>query len=137
MAKKKINVRKDYSYKTKKSPPKYDRAGIARKNLYLILRGPDLNATQIIEENEELKEFAARKSIKLKFLQAKDEADFILKIKDGNVWAAGIVHHLGSLNDEDGKIKTALQRILISSEEVREDGSYIDSLQKLLDQLKD
>ncbi len=130
--KKKVNVRTDYSYEAKRSLPQYAKSTVPRKTLYAIVRGPGLNAAQTILENEELKAFALKKRIKLKFLQAKTEEDLIQFIKDANVWAAGIILNLGSLEDRSENIIKAIRKILISTKEVRGEDSYVEALEKLL-----
>jgi hypothetical protein len=134
MAKKKVNVRKDYSYEHKKSPPQYGRAAIARKNLYVILRGPGLDPNEFPAENEELKSYALKHGLKVKFVQAKDAEAIVTAIKEANVSAAGIVLNMGEIEDESGKINAAIRKILISTIEVREEGAYLESLKELFNQ---
>ena len=131
MAKKKVNVRKDYSYAAKKSLPKYKPAKIARKLQFLILRGPGLDANQVIQENIQIKKFADQQLIKLKFLTATTEDSILKALKEGNTWAAGIALHLGSLTDESGKIKKVISQILCPTLIVNDD-EYEIALQKLI-----
>lgn len=125
MPKKKVNVRKDYSYATKKSPPRYKRASIPRKPFYMILRGPDLDPREVIEENEVLKEIARKARFKLKFLNVKTTEEAIRALKDGNTWATGAVLTKAGLEDEDESLKRVIQKILysviVTSEKVTND----------------
>ncbi len=127
----KVNVRKDYSYAAKKGPPKYGAATEPRKTLYLVLRGPGVDMSKSAEENAELKAYAIKSRIKFKFLQAKSESEVIQFIKEANTWAAGIVVHLGDLEDSSGNIEQAIKKLLISTAEVRENGSYVEALKVL------
>ena len=77
MAKKKVNVRKDYSYAAKKSLPKYKPARIPRKMQFLILRGPGINADRILKENAEMKDLATQEQVKVKLLVAVQEEAFL------------------------------------------------------------
>jgi hypothetical protein len=132
MAKKKVNVRKDYSYETKKSPPKYAPSRTPRKPFYLILRGPGMNPTQVIEENEEIKTFAKKDRLKLKFLAAKTLDDAIKILKEALPWATGAVFNQGDLvDDETGKLKRTISKLLYPTVMIQSDGSYEDALEKL------
>ena len=132
MAKKKINVRKDYSYETKKSLPVYKRATVQRRKQILILRGPGFDQQTMIEENEELKIFATLKHVKIKILQARSEEEMIQFIKESNVWASGALYALGSLADESGAIQKASKKILIPALKVPSNGSFHETLKKFI-----
>ena len=129
---KKVNERKDYSYSAKKGPPKYKPAKIPRKPNFLILRGPGLDPRQVIEENNELRAFAEKKQVKIKFLQAHTEDEMVKMLKESNTWATGVVLNRATLTDETGKIKKTNTQILCATEELGSDGSYLTALKKLI-----
>jgi len=133
MAKKKVNVRKDYSYEAKKRLPAYKPAKIQRKIIFLILRGPGLNHEATVEENEDLKKCALLKHKKLKFVQVKSIEDAVDAIKDSNTWAGGVVFNAGNLVDEAGAITKAIKSILIKTREVKGHGACVKALEKLIE----
>ncbi len=132
MAQKKVNVRKDYSYAAKKSLPKYKPASIARKPQFLILRGPGFDPRKITEENIQLREFADRKLIKLKFLQANTADEMVKVLKDGNTWATGIILVPGGLIDESGILQKTMSKLMCATTQVTEDETCQIALANLL-----
>jgi len=133
MAKKKVNVRKDYDLEARDMVV-YKRSRIPRQMQFMILRGPGLDVQAAIEENEEMKKLSLRKRFKLKFMQARNVDEVILHLKDANTWATGVIYNLGDLKDESQLIKKTIDRILITSLEVKETGkinSILEALQTL------
>ena len=133
MAKKKVNVRKDYSYEAKKRLPSYKPAKIQRKILFLILRGPGLDEDETLEANEALKKFAVLKHKKLKFVQVKTVEDAIKTIKESNTWAGGVVFVPGDLKDDEGSFQKAIKSILIKTLQVKENDECKDAFAKLIE----
>lgn len=132
MAKKKVNVRKDYSYAAKKSPPKYAKASIPRKPFFLILRGPGLDPRGVIEENEIIKAYAAKKRLKVKFLAAKTVDEAVKTFKDALPWAGGAVFNPGELTDDSsGTLKRTLSKLLYPTETIEAGDSYEEALERL------
>lgn len=131
MAKKKVNVRKDYSYEAKKGPVQYKRASVPRKSQFLILRGPGLDPRLIIEENARLRVFEDKEKIKLKFLLAKTEEEIVKILKESNSWANGAVVNLGELLDESGAIKRTLGKVLYKAVKVSDSNLYESAILKI------
>lgn len=113
MAKKKVNVRKDYSYEAKKSLPAYAKSKVARKSNFLLLHGPEVNLLGLNELNLRLKEFAKKKTIKIKILVATSESDLNLALKESNTWATGAILSLGTISPEAQALKLMLKKMLI------------------------
>jgi hypothetical protein len=140
VAKKKVNVRKEYDL-GKRDGISYGRSSIQRKPFFLILRGPSLEARQVIEENKQINEFCDDHSIKVKYLSFKTEAEAILHLKDANTWASGVVIHLGAFPDEQGKVAKTMKSILIpvisvsssldADVPIRSSQIYLDGIQKM------
>lgn len=136
MAKKKINVRKDYSYEAKVRLPAYDRAKVRRQLHFLILRGPGLLQAEVIEENAEIKRFATGQHLKIKLLQTQTSEDAAKLIKESYTYASGVVFHPGNLQDEEKHIKNMIAKMRIPvkmiSGEAGDSSEYIDALKAMI-----
>jgi hypothetical protein len=132
MAKKKLNVRKDYSYEAKKRLPSYKPAAIQRKVLFLVLRGPGLDQDEVLETNEILKKFAVLNHKKIKFVQVKTEPDAIKTIKESNTWAGGVVFIPGDLSADSVELKKAIKSILIKTVVVKDQAASKAAFEKLI-----
>ena len=133
MAKKKVNVRKDYDLEAR-DVVVYKKSNIPRQMRFMILRGPGLDVQHAIEENNELKGFASKKRIKLKFMQAVTLEDVVMHLKDANTWATGVIYQMGVLKDESEIVKKTIKRLLIPALEISESGkvqSMVDGLKSL------
>jgi hypothetical protein len=133
MAKKKVNKRRDYNLSSR-DVITYEKSRIPRQTGFMILRGPGLNATEAIEENGLMRKMGIKKRFKLKFMQAMALDDVIKHFKEANTWASGIVYNLGSITDEAQALKKTIDRLLIPTLEIKEDGketSLVEGLEKM------
>ena len=132
MAKKKINVRKDYSYEAKKRLPAYKTAKVQRKIQFLVLRGPGLDQDETVEQNEILKKFATLKHRKLKFVQIKTLEEAVSTIKESNTWAGGVVFLQSDIVDTGGVIQKAIKSLLIKTVQVETNDECKAALAELI-----
>ncbi len=133
MAKKKVNKRRDYNLGSR-DVIVYGKSSIPRQMLFMILRGPGLIGRDVIEETAEMKAYAIKKRIKLKFMSATTATAFIAHLADANTWATAVIYNKGSLKDESGFIQKKMDRLLIPTLEISANGkvtSMLDGLEKL------
>ncbi len=133
MAKKKVNKRRDYNLSSR-DVITYEKSRIPRQTGFMILRGPGLNATEAIEENGLMRKMGIKKRFKLKFMQAMTLDDVIKHFKEANTWASGIIYHLGNITDEGEALKKTIDRLLIPTLEIKEEGkasSLVEGLDKM------
>jgi hypothetical protein len=135
--KKKINVRKDYSYEAKKRLPSYKPAKVQRKVQFLILRGPGLDQDETQDANVEIKRAALLLHKKVKFVQVKSISDAVAAIKDANTWAGGVVYLPADIQDETGVGNAAIKKVIIKTVTVKSNDECVDALKKLIDTQED
>lgn len=136
MAKKKINVRKDYSYEAKIRLPAYERPKVRRQMHFTILRGLGLVQADVMEENEAIKNFALGQHCKLKILLAQTPEAAALMIKESYTYANGVVFNAGNLDDSELLIKKQIAKMRIPVKQVKAGPSqasvYIEALKVMI-----